>query len=235
MIFSELRLPPAAATATDRGVFVGRADELAVLTAAAAAARGGQPQVVLVEGEAGIGKSSLLTRFAAGLADATVLRAGGDEAELLLPYGIVGQLVASARGTGGQPGLLASALLSDGVDPLAVGAYLVAWLGQCRRSLGIVLVVIDDLQWADGPSAQALLFALRRLQADQVLVVVSARPGELPRLGESWLRFLAGDHRAGRNPPGRPGAGGCNGAGSGAADRGVAAPGGQPPAGGDGR
>jgi DNA-binding CsgD family transcriptional regulator len=198
LIFSELRLPPAAATATDRGVFVGRADELAVLTAAAAAARGGQPQVVLVEGEAGIGKSSLLTRFAAGLADATVLRAGGDEAELLLPYGIVGQLVASARGTGGQPGLLASALLSDGVDPLAVGADLVVWLGQCRRSLGIVLAVIDDLQWADGPSAQALLFALRRLQADQVLVVVSARPGELPRLGESWLRFLAGDHRAGR-------------------------------------
>jgi hypothetical protein len=61
-----------------------------------------------------------------------------------------------------------------------------------------VLAVIDDLQWADGPSARALLFAVRRLQADRVLVVVSARPGELARLGEGWLRFLAGDHRAGR-------------------------------------
>ena len=59
-------------------------------------------------------------------------------------------------------------------------------------------MVIDDLQWADGPSARALLFALRRLQADQVLVVVSARAGELSRLGEGWQRFLAGDHRAGR-------------------------------------
>ena len=39
---------------------------------------------------------------------------------------------------------------------------------------------------------------MRRLQADRVLVVVSARPGELARLGEGWLRFLAGDHRAGR-------------------------------------
>ena len=39
---------------------------------------------------------------------------------------------------------------------------------------------------------------MRRLQADQVLVVVSARPGELARLGEGWQRFLAGDHRAGR-------------------------------------
>ena len=55
---------------------------------------------MLVEGDAGGGKSSLLTRFASGLADAAVLRAGGDEAESLLPYGIVGQLVASARGRG---------------------------------------------------------------------------------------------------------------------------------------
>ena len=180
------------------GVFVGRADELAVLEAAAEAARGGHPKVVLVEGDAGIGKSSLLARFATGLADAAVLRAGGDEAELLLPYGIVGQLVASARGVGGgPPGLLASEL-SGAVDPLAVGAELVVWLGQVGRGRGMVLACIDDLQWADGPSARALLFAVRRLQADQVLVVVSARAGELPRLGEGWQRFVAGDHRAGR-------------------------------------
>ena len=179
------------------GVFVGRADELAVLEAAAEAARRGQPRVVLVEGEAGAGKSSLLARFAAGLAGATVLRAGGDEAELLLPYGIVGQLVASARGAGGRPGLLA-AELSDGVDPLAVGADLVMWLGQCCRGQQMALVLVDDLQWADGPSARALLFAARRLQADRVLVVAAARPGELARLGEGWQRFLAGDHRAGR-------------------------------------
>ena len=62
----------------------------------------------------------------------------------------------------------------------------------------MVLVVIDDLQWADTPSARALLFAVRRLQADRVLVVVSARAGELSRLGEGWQRFLAGDHRADR-------------------------------------
>ena len=179
------------------GVFVGRADELAILEAAAAAARRSQPQVVLVDGEPGAGKSTLLARFAAGLADVVVLRASGDEAELLLPYGIVGQLVASACGAGGRPGLLA-AELSDGVDPLAVGADLLVWLDQCCRRRQMVLVVVDDLQWADGPSARALLFAVRRLHADQVLVVVSARPGELARLGEGWLRFLAGDHRAGR-------------------------------------
>ena len=192
MIVSERALPSAG-----REVFVGRADELAVLEAAAGAARRGQPRVVLVEGEAGAGKSSLLARFASGLGGAAVLRAGGDEAELLLPYGIVGQLTASARGAGGRPGLLATAL-SDRVDPLAVGADLVMWLGQCCRGRQMVLVLVDDLHWADGPSARALLFALRRLQADRVLVVVAARPGELSRLGEGWPRFLAGDHRAGR-------------------------------------
>ena len=180
------------------GVFVGRVDELAALEAAAAAARGGHPKVVLVEGEGGIGKSSLLARFASGLGDAVVLRASGDEAELVLPYGIVGQLVASARGAGGRPpGLLASDL-GGAVDPLAVGAELVIWLGQVCRGRGMVLTCIDDLQWADGPSARALLFALRRLQADQVLVVVAARAGQLSGLGEAWSRFLNGDHRAGR-------------------------------------
>ena len=194
MAFSGRGLLSVAADA-GRGVFVGRAGELAVLEAAAAAARSGEPRVVLVEGEAGAGKSTLLARFAARLAGATVLRAGGDEAELLLPYGVVDQLLASARGAGGGPPGLLAAELSDGVDPLAVGADLVVWLGQFQK---MVLVVIDDLHWADGPSARALLFALRRLQADPVLVVVAARPGELPRLGEGWLRFLAGDHRAGR-------------------------------------
>ena len=126
-----------------------------------------------------------------------MLRAGGDEAELLLPYGVVGQLTASARGAGGRPGLLATGL-SDRVDPLAVGADLVMWLGQCCRGRQMVLVLVDDLHWADGPSARALLFAVRRLQADPVLVVAAARPGELARLGEGWPRFLAGDHRAGR-------------------------------------
>jgi AAA ATPase domain len=183
LTFSERRLP-SAAVAAGRRVFVGRVAELAVLEEAAAAVRGGQPTVVLVEGEAGIGKSTLLARFAAGLAGATVLRASGDEAELRLPYGIVGQLVTSE--------------LSEGADPFAVGAELVAWLGQLCRGRGMVLAVIEDLQWADGPSARALLFAVRRLQADRVLVVVSARAGELSRLGEGWQRFLAGDHRVSR-------------------------------------
>ena len=175
-------------------IFVGRPEELTALEAAAAAARAGQPAVVLVEGEAGIGKSTLLSRFASGLTGAMVLRASGDEAERLLPYGIVDQLTASAGDGGDLPGLLASDL-NDEVDPLAVGTDLVAWLGRISASHEMVLGIIDDLQWADGPSARALLFAARRLQAARVLIVVSARSAELVRLGQGWQRFLAGDHR----------------------------------------
>ncbi len=185
-----------AAAAADAGVFVGRVGELARLEAAAAAARRGQPKVVLVEGEGGIGKSSLLARFASALAGATVLRASGDEAEMRSPYGIVGQLTASARSAGRSPSTISE--LSDGVEPLAVGAELVAWLGQVCRGQRMVLAVIDDLQWADRPSARALLFAVRRLQADRVLFVLSAQDGQLCRLGEGWQRFLAGDDRASR-------------------------------------
>lgn len=180
------------------GVFVGRADQLAVLEAAAAAACGGQPQVVLVEGEAGLGKSSLLARFATVPAGAVVLRASGDEAEQLVPYDIVSQLVASARGAGGRPPRLLASDLNGAVDPLTVGAELVTWLGQVGRGRRLVLACIDDLQWADEPSARALLFAIRHLQAHPVLAVVSARGGELSGLGAGWPRFVAGDHRVSR-------------------------------------
>ena len=59
-------------------------------------------------------------------------------------------------------------------------------------------MVVDDLHWSDQPSAQALLFALRRMQADRVLGLVSARPDELSRLGGAWSRFARGDDRATR-------------------------------------
>jgi DNA-binding SARP family transcriptional activator/tetratricopeptide (TPR) repeat protein len=188
--------PPVAAGAAAE-MFVGRAEELAALEAAAAMARAGQPAVVLVEGEAGIGKSTLLSRFASGLTDAMVLRASGDEAERLLSYGIVNQLTASAGLGGDRPGLLASDL-NDAVDPLAVGSEVMAWLRQQAQGHRLVLGIIDDLQWADGPSARALLFALRRLPAARVLMVVSVRAAELAGLGPGWQRFLAGDHRVTR-------------------------------------
>src|SRR5271169_5664046 len=72
-------------------VFVGRLLELATLGAALAAARAGEPQVVLIQGEAGIGKSSLVSEFLDGQRGVPVVAASGEEAEAFLPYGVVQQ------------------------------------------------------------------------------------------------------------------------------------------------
>mgnify|MGYP001792041644 CR=1 FL=1 len=56
--------------------------------------------------------------------------------------------------------------------PIWVGAALLELLGSMQTSGGPVLLLVDDAQWADRPSLQALLFALRRLQADRVLTLM---------------------------------------------------------------
>jgi hypothetical protein len=163
--------------------FVGRNDELGILAERFAAAAMGHPQIVHLEGEAGSGKSTLLARFLGSLSDVVLLQAGGDEDEMLLSYGVVDQL---EPGTSREPA----------TDPMAVGAALLDLLDQLQSDGRAVVLAIDDLQWADRPSSRALLFALRRLRADKVLTVVSARAGGLTDPG--WARFLGGDSRVTR-------------------------------------
>jgi type II secretory pathway predicted ATPase ExeA len=185
----------------DTRLFVGRAVELDELRCFAAEAWGGNPRLVMIEGDAGVGKSSLLRRAVAELGGCHVLRASGDEAELMVPYGVVDQLVDSA-GVAATDGLDLLLRLRDASDtavaPSAVGAELVRLFGNLQANDRPVVVVVDDLHWCDSPSAQALLFASRRLQRDRVLVLVSARQTELVRLGGSWASTVGGDHRTGR-------------------------------------
>jgi len=178
-------------------VFVGRQQELAILTGALAAVSAGEPRVVLIRGEAGIGKSALISEFLASHLPLPVVTASGDETEALLPYGLVQQLMAggtalSAEALGGL------SLLSQGpptdADPLAVGVELLALMSSLQGSDAVALV-IEDLQWIDLPSARALLFACRRLGADRVLVVLSCRTGAASQLGPGWERFTSGDRR----------------------------------------
>ena len=192
-----LRLGPGGVHTAEVDHFVGRAGELAILDAEMQAVRAGRPRVVLVEGEAGIGKSSLLSRFVSGHRDVCLLRASGDEAEMLLAWGLADQLLAGAGPAAAERCSQAGARRKD-ADAMAVGAQLVAVLGDLQAGDRVVAVVVDDLHWSDQPSARALLFALRRMRADRVLGLVSARPGELSRLGEGWSRFAGGDHRVTR-------------------------------------
>ncbi len=163
--------------------FVGRQDELRVLEEGLAAAQQGHPKVVYIEAEAGAGKSTLLAQFVASLSNAVVLEIGGDESETLLSYGVIDQL---------QPGTVTE----PGTDPMAAGARLVDLLDHLQADSQVVVLAIDDLQWADRPSLRAMLFALRRLRADRVLTAVTGRAGELADPG--WARFVAGDGRVTR-------------------------------------
>jgi DNA-binding CsgD family transcriptional regulator len=179
-------------------VFVGRGPDLAALTAALAAARAREPQVVMVQGEAGIGKSSLILEFLSSQPDLRVIAASGEIAEAVLPYGVVQQLSDAAAAA--SPGALAGLeLLSHGpgprANPLAVGVEL-RTLISCLPGKQAAAVVVEDLQWADLPSARALLFACRRLGADRVLVLLTVRPEATSQLGEGWARFLSGDRRS---------------------------------------
>jgi len=76
---------------------------------------------------------------------------------------------------------------------MAVGARLLDLLDRLQADDRVVVLVLDDLQWADRPSLRAVLSALRRLRADKVLIVVSARSGALVDAG--WARFVGGDSR----------------------------------------
>jgi DNA-binding CsgD family transcriptional regulator len=182
-------------------VFVGRARELDRLAGLLADAAAGAPRVVIVEAEAGLGKSSLITEFLARHPDLPALAASGEAAEQDLPWGMVRQLARRA-GDGLLAGfpLLAggsSSFPAAGADPLAVGEELLGLFAAGSAGGGLV-VVVEDLQWADQPSARALLFACRRLACEKVLVIGSGRPQHLARLGEGWSRFLTGDPRCGR-------------------------------------
>jgi DNA-binding CsgD family transcriptional regulator len=166
-------MKPAGRDAASAG-FVGRAGELARLLSCSEAAALGNPQVVAVIGPAGIGKTALVEQFVAGLGAVRVLRASCDEAEALLSYGIVAQLRRSA----GPAGRDLSSVAAD--EPITVGMRFLDVLGALQEA-GPVVVVLDDAGWSDPPSAGAIAFALRRLVADRVLTVVTARhEGQLP-------------------------------------------------------
>lgn len=161
--------------------FVGRGAELAVLENALVRARFARPMVMLVLGEAGMGKSALLARATGRLqgSGGVVLRAAGDEHEADLHLGVLAQLVAGIRRENASA--TAFATPEGELEPLAAGASLLELVGELQDP-GPLAIVVDDAQWADSASLHALAFSLRRLRSDRVVALLSARTDGLDRL-----------------------------------------------------
>ena len=122
-----------------------------------------------------------------------MLAASGEEAERGLAFGVLDQLLAQAAARGPDP-RPPPATDDDAraADPLIAGASLLGVLGDLQRA-GPVVLVVDDAHWADRPSLVALTFAIRRLLADQVLVVVSMRDAVDPGVPGGLGRLLRSD------------------------------------------
>ena len=198
--------------------FVGRLQELQLLEAARRRAADGKPAVVLVGGEAGIGKTRLIAELSSRcLADGTTVLSGGcvPVGEGALPYAPIVEILRAlladvgadaVRGLVGpswpEVARLLPALgapdrigLSDQAAQARLFELLLGLFGRLSEQRSLVLVV-EDVHWADQSTRDLLAFLIRNLRRERILVVVTYRndePGQ-ERLGP----YLAELDRAGR-------------------------------------
>jgi tetratricopeptide (TPR) repeat protein len=176
-----------------------RQDERAVLDGVLKRARSGQGGVLVVRGEVGIGKTALLDYAIESASDLRILRAVGVESEAELAFAALHQLCAPLldrleRLPGPQRDALQTTfgLSADPVqDRFFVALAVLGLLSEAAEERPL-LCVVDDAQWLDRASAQALVFVARRLLAEPVAMLFAARePGaELQRLPELAVEGL---------------------------------------------
>lgn len=168
-------------------MLVGRESERRTITLLLAGARVGDSRVLVLSGEPGIGKTALLAEAETLVGDMRVLRAQGVESEQYVPFGGLLQLLRPVLPLldhipDPQASSLSSALLLGGAgesEPsrFAVGAATLSLLARAAEDVPLA-VLVDDAHLLDSPSAEALVFAARRLVSDAVAVLVSVRAGE---------------------------------------------------------
>jgi DNA-binding CsgD family transcriptional regulator len=169
-------------------MLVGREAEQRTLDALLQSARDERSAALVLRGEPGIGKTALVGYAVERATDMRVLRCVGIEAEHELPFAGMHQLVRPCLGLVDRlPAPQAAALRSalglsfDGVpDRFLVSLGLLSLLAEACEECP-VLCCIDDAQWLDAPSAEALVFATRRFEAEPIAVLMAVREGELRR------------------------------------------------------
>jgi class 3 adenylate cyclase len=198
-------------------VLVGRADQLEALEDALLAANRGEGQVVVLAGEAGMGKSRLAEelRAVAQRAGTVVMEGSCSEAELALPYlpflEAIGNYLTIAdldmlrerlgpfRRELAQlfPQVDPEAAHGDGGDPtqgrLRLFEALIALLRIPADEHGVLLIV-EDIHWADASTRELLDYMTRRLRTTRIMVLATYRSDELHRrhpllpLVQGWRR-----------------------------------------------
>ncbi|MEV6492908.1 ATP-binding protein, partial [Actinoplanes sp. NPDC051633] len=171
-----------------RNMLHGRDEERARLASLVAAARAGQAGVLAVLGDPGVGKSALLEDLVTSVQahqeqpTVLVLTTSGVASEAPLPFAALHRLLRSVIDWHRLPPPQARVLGAvfgheDGdvpVEPFLVGVATLSVLTDAADDRP-VLCVVDDAHWLDAESADALLFAARRMQADRVAMVFAAR------------------------------------------------------------
>jgi DNA-binding CsgD family transcriptional regulator len=172
---------------------LGRRSECAALDDLVASVRAGASRVLVLRGEAGVGKSALLTYLTTRSSGCAVIRATGVESEMELAFAGLQQLCSPFadrldRLPAPQRDALGIAFgLRDGDTPdrFLVGLAVLSLLSAVAEREALICVV-DDAQWLDGATAQALAFVARRLGAESVGLAFAVRePG-----GEQQLEGL---------------------------------------------
>lgn len=181
----------------------GRERECAQVDDLLVAARSKRSGALVLHGEAGIGKSALLDYAAAQAGGMQVLRTAGIPTESQLPFaGLHTLLRPVLQRCEAIPDRQRAALLgafglgpASAEDRFLISLAVLSLLAESAETLPLVCLV-DDAQWLDGPSADALTFTARRMQAEGIAMIFAARddrPFEAPGLPELRLTGIDGD------------------------------------------
>jgi DNA-binding CsgD family transcriptional regulator/tetratricopeptide (TPR) repeat protein len=185
---------------TSGGPLLGRDRECEVLNRLLDGVRGGRGGVLVVHGEAGVGKTVLLEYAGEAAREFRSVRTSGVEAEMELPFAAVQQLCSSFLDlVDSLPppqrealGVAFGLITGPAPDPFLVGLAILGLLSEAAEERPL-LAVVDDTHWLDDASMRALAFVARRLLAERIALVFAAREvaptlGGLPSLEVKPLR-----------------------------------------------
>ena len=190
---------------TGSGALHEREREIALLDQALLDAKADESRLVLIEGQAGIGKSRLLLemRRMAEAAGFAVVVARGYEYERDYAFGMLRQLIGNAQRDVSETQVASNANAADelmaafGADEgeaantftIFEGCY---WATIRAAESVPILIAIDDLQWCDRPSLEYLAYLARRIESQPIVIAATVRPAD-SSAGEAAVRELMSD------------------------------------------